>query len=170
MALLRGFLVIVVCIAAAPVHGHHMGRTVPIGFSDSGFPHVHLAAQVIASYFEEQMGRNMELSAEISMEKCLDSILAKEMPMAVVPLLPAEKMPDGVVVVIPGIDAGKGIITLVMGTEAKQNLQFSLVPKYMEKLADKLSTADWEKGLARVDSGEGVRKVALDMLRESDLL
>jgi hypothetical protein len=37
----------------------------------------------------------------------------------------------------------------------------------MEKLASGLSPEAWEKGLARVRAGEGVRKVALDMLRDA---
>lgn len=168
MAFLRTFLAAAVVLAACSVQAHHMGRVIPVGYSGQGA--IPLAAHVIASYFEEQMGREMELSAENSIEKCIGSIIEKRAPMAVVPLQKAEDLPEAVVVVLPEINAGQGIITLIMGREAKKDLQFSLVPKYMEKLAEKLSPADWERGMARIDSGEGIRKVALDMLREGDLL
>lgn len=168
MAVLRKLLIVVVFLNAVQAHGHHMGRTVPIGYSGEGA--VHLVAQVIASYFEEQMGRETELSAESSVEKCMQSILDKKVPMAVLPVVPADRIPEGVVVVLPGIDTGKEVVTLVMGGAARKRLEFSLIPMYLDRLSKGLTPSGWQKGLTRVEAGEGVRGVALDMLREADLL
>ncbi len=172
MALLRVFpvylLLAAVWLMAVPAHGHYMGRSVPIGYTGEGS--VHLAAQVIASYFEEQMGRGTELSIESSVEECFQTIIEKEAPMAVVSLGVDDVVPGGIVRITPGLNTGKVTITLVMGTGARRNLQYSLVPKYMEKLSKRLAQADWEKALERVEAGEGVRGVALDMLRKADLL
>lgn len=143
----------------------HMGKTVPI--VHAGGPAAALAGNVVAAYFGEQMGRETSLFVKSDVWECLQTIVDKEGPMAVIPVVPREEIPDGVVIVLPGIDTGEAVFTLVMGSDAKGELQFSLVPRYMEKLASKLSPAAWEKGLARVRAGEGVRKVALDMLREA---
>ena len=164
----RYLLLAAVCLMAAPAHGHYMGRPVPIGYTGEGS--VHLAAQVVASYFEEQMGRKTELSIESSVEECFQTIIEKEAPMAVVPLGSDDVIPGGIVGITPALKAGKVTITLVMGAGARRDLQYSLVPKYMEKLSKRLVPADWEKALARVEAGEGVKGVALEMLRRADLL
>lgn len=158
------------CLMTVPAYGHHMGRAFPICYADSGLPQAEFTAQVVVSYFEEQMGREMELSAESSIEKCLSSIVDKKVPMAVIPVFPVNRIPQGVIVVTPVIDTGKETFFLVMGRTAKTDLQFSLVPRYLELLSSKLTNDMWEKGLVRVSSGEGVRKVALEMLREADLI
>lgn len=147
-----------------------MGRAVPIMHSSGETIQGHLAAQVVASYFEEQMGREMELLGKSSVEECLGLILDKKAPMALVPEMPMDRIPAGVVVVLPGLNTGDGIFTLVMGSDAGQDLQFSLVPRYMERLSSGLSYDAWTKGIVRINGGEGVRKVALDMLREANLL
>ena len=170
MALLRGFLVIVVCIAAAPASGHHMGRTVPIGFSDSGFPHVHLTAQVIASYFEEQMGRDTKLVLFRSISEGIDGIRDREYPMAVLAANAVLDLPEGVIRLEGEFGVPGGTAVLIIGRDAKEKLEFSLVQRYLDKLSEKLSTADWKSSMARVEAGEGIRGVALDMLREADLL
>lgn len=148
-------------------HAHHMGRTIPIVHSPGQA--ALLAGNIVAAYFEEQMGRNMELSPKSSVAGCVAAVMARESPMAIGPVMSKEEIPDGLVVVLPGLDTGQGVFTLAMGREAKKDLQFSLVPRYMEKLSEKLSVETWAKGLERVKAGEGVRKVALDMLRENDL-
>lgn len=158
----------IVWLTAIPAHGHHMGRPVPVGYTGTG--NAHLAAQVIASYFEEQMGLETELSGRSSVQECLEMILDKKTPMAVVPEIQQDRIPDGVVLVLPALNTGSRVYTLVMGREARENLQFSLVQRYMELLSSRLSYDEWKKGIIRVNSGEGVRKVALDMLREADLL
>ena len=168
LALLKPFLLAVVCLVAVPAHGHYMGRTVPIGYAGNG--PVHLVAQVIASYFEEQMGRETELSVESSVEECIQTIIKKEAPMAVVSLGVNDGVPDGIVRVTPGLNAVDVTITLIMGADARRDLQYSLVPKYMENLNRLIEQEAWIKALNRVKNGEGVRKVALDMLREADLL
>ncbi|MDF1535370.1 MAG: hypothetical protein P1S46_02575 [bacterium] len=168
MALLRFFLTAVfLAVTAVPAPGHHMGKSVPI--AHSGGPVADLAGNVVAAYFEEQLGRDTELFTRSSVEECFRDITEKEAPMALVPVVPRDRIPDGIVIVLPGIDTGQGVFTLAMGSDARGELQFSLVPRYMEKLGSGLSSEAWEKGLARVKAGEGARKVALDMLREGDL-
>ena len=147
-----------------------MGKAVPILHSSGDTIQGRLAAQVVASYFEEQMGRETVLSGKSSAQECLGLILDKKAPMAVVPEIEQDWIPVGVVVVLPGLNTGGGIFTLVMGSDARQDLQFSLVPRYMELLSSRLSRDAWAKGIVRINSGEGVRKVALDMLREADLI
>ena len=90
--------------------------------------------------------------------------------MAVVPLGNDDVVPGGIVGITPALKAGKVTITLVMGADARKNLQYSLVPKYMEKLNQLIEPEAWLRALDRVKNGEGVRKVALDMLREADLI
>ena len=165
---LRYMLAAAVCLVAVPSYGHYMGKVVPIGHT--GERSVHLAAQVIASYFEEQMGRETELSVESSVEECIQTIIKKEAPMAVVSLGVDEGVPDGIVRITPGLNAGNVTITLIMGAGAQRDLQYSLVPKYMENLNRLIEQEAWIKALNLVKNGEGVRKVALDMLREADLL
>jgi len=166
---LKKFLLsLAVLLVAIPAHGHYGGRIVPIGYTGEGS--VHLAAQVIASYFEEQMGREMELSVESTVEECFQTINRKKAPMAVVPLGNDDVVPGGIVGITPALKAGKVAITLVMGADARKNLQYSLVPKYMENLNQLIEPEAWLRALDRVKNGEGVRKVALDMLREADLI
>lgn len=165
---LRYLLLAAACLMAAPAHGHYMGRSVPIGYTGEGS--VHLAAQVIASYFEEQMGRETELFIKSSVEECFQTIIGRKAPMAVVSLGTDYGVPGGIVVITPGLNAGKVTVTLVMGAGARQDLQYSLVPKYMENLNRLIDQGAWLKALDRVENGEGIKKVALDMLREADLL
>ena len=157
-------------LMAVPAHGHKMGRPVPIGYSGGDLPQAHLAAQVVASYFAEQMGRETVLVEMGDVEELFEQIVTRKTPMAVVPFVPADEVPEGVVYVFRGFDTGVGIFDLVMGREAREDLQFSLVPRYMELLSSRLTYDAWEKGIIRVSGGEGVRKVALEMLREADLL
>jgi hypothetical protein len=145
-----------------------MGRSVPIGYA--GGNSVHLAAQVITSYFEEQMGRETKLVGTGSLAECIQSIKDRDFPMAVVPDAVAGDLPEGVVKLEGNLGAPGQRVVLVMGSDAKGKLEFSLVPKYMDRLVKKLTPANWVDALNRVEAGEGVRKVALDMLREADLI
>jgi len=158
----------ILLMSAWPAQGHHMGRSVPIGYTGEGS--VHLAAQVVVSYFEEQMGRETKLVITSSSTECLQSIIEKEFPMAVVPAAAAGDLPDGVVRLNgilgpPGREA-----VLVIGSDARKKLEFSLVQRYLDILSKRLEPGDWEKAAARVEAGEGVRGVALEMLREADLI
>ena len=91
---LRYLLPAVVCLVAVPAHGHYMGKAVPIGFT--GEKSVHLAAQVIASFFEEQMGRETKLVVTGSSSQCIQSVRDREFPMAVVPDAAEWVLPKGV--------------------------------------------------------------------------
>ena len=168
MALLRSLLLAAVWLIAVPAHGHYMGRSVPIGYTGNGS--VHLAAQVIASYFEEQMGRETKLVETGSSAECIQSVREREFPMAVVPEAAAWDLPEGVAK-LEGIFGVPGqTVVFVIGSDARKKLEFSLIPIYLDKLSTMLAPADWEKALARVEAGEGIRGVALDMLRERDLI
>ena len=168
MALLRWLVIAVVCVTAPAVYGHHMGRTVPIGYADKAS--IHLVAQVIASYFEEQMGREMKLIVMESDGQSLKAIRDREFPMAVVSSGGAGNLPEGVIR-MDGVFGAPGLTSfLVMGTDAKEKLEFSLVQRYLDKLTEKLSPIDWERALSRIEAGEGIRGVVLDMLREKDLI
>ena len=180
MALLRAFhkhwqryglqylLVTALWLAAVPAHGHRMGRSVPIGYTGGGS--VHLAAQVIASYFEEQMGRETRLVETASLARCLQSVREREFPMAVVPSSAAGELPEGVIE-LEGVTGAPGRrAVFVMGSDARKKLEFSLVQEYLNRLSKSLAPADWARALERVEAGEGVRGVALEMLREKDLI
>jgi hypothetical protein len=164
---LRYSLLWLVCLMAVPAHGH-MGRSLPIGYTGEGS--VHLAAQVIASYFEEQMGRETKLVEAGSLAKCLQSVRDREFPMAVVNYAEARELPDGVIKLEVTLGAPGRSVVFVIGSDARKKLEFSLVPGYLNRLSRSLAPTDWEKALTRVEAGEGVRGVALEMLRERDLL
>lgn len=168
MAFLRFFTAFAALLAAVPVHGHSMGRSVPIGHS--GSEALRLTANVVASYFEEQMGRETTLVEEPSPVLCIESLRDREFPMAVVPEDATQGLPDDLVVLgkrlgPPGLEA-----VLVMGADAVKRLEFSLVTDYLESLARGLAPSHWKRALERVQAGEGARGVALDMLREADLI
>ncbi|MDF1525529.1 MAG: hypothetical protein RRA15_12440 [bacterium] len=157
-----------VCLVAVPSYGHYMGKVVPIGHT--GERSVHLAAQVIASYFEEQMGRETELVETGSPTRCIESVRDREFPMAVVPDTAPGVLPEGVLK-LEGKFGPPGLTAIfIIGSDARKKLEFSLVERYLDSLSKGLEPVDWEKALARVEAGEGVRGVALDMLREADLL
>ena len=161
------FQIAVLALLPNSASGHRMGEAVPIAFvegSETGF-----AASVIAVYFSEQMGKEIGLVPGKSSQKCLDMVRTGIAPMAVLDRMPAHTIRD-VVVVEPVLAKGGEAAVLVMGERAVRQLQFSLVPRYMEKLGNVLDAADWELGLARVRAGEGIRKAAIDMLRDKDLI
>jgi len=152
------------------VQGHNMGKPVPIGYTGSDLPQAHLAAQVVACYFGEQLGREVELVRSDSLARCVEWVRNREFPMAVVPAGAAEDLPEGVRMLGGVLGAPGRSFVLVMGSDARQKLEFSLVQRYMDTLSGRLGPADWEKADERVQAGEGVRGVALDMLREKDLI
>ncbi len=166
--LLRYLLPAAVCLVAVPSYGHYMGKVVPIGHT--GERSVHLAAQVIASYFEEQMGRETRLVETGSSSQCIQSVSDREFPMAVVADAAKGVLPEGVLK-LEGMFGAPGLrVIFIIGSDAREKLEFSLVQRYLDSLSKGLESADWEKALARVEAGEGIRGVALDMLREADLL
>ncbi len=171
MALLGRLLLAAFLLVAAPSWAHQMGRSIPLLYG--GGEGALLAAHVVAAYFTEQMGyevRPRELGAHESARELLKS---QEAPW-IMELLPLKgsRVWDGIAMVpmdSPFPLEGR-IAVLSMTAEASRDLKFSLVPRYLEKLRSGLAPGDWEEGLARVRSGEGARKVALDMLRKRDLL
>jgi hypothetical protein len=165
---LRYVLLSAAILIAAPAQGHYMGKVVPIGYA--GNRPVHLAAQVIASYFEEQMGRDTKLVETGSRTRCIESVRDREFPMAVVPDTAEGVLPEGVLK-LEGMFGAPGLrVIFIIGSDAREKLEFSLVQRYLDSLSKGLEPADWEKALARVEAGEGVRGVALEMLREADLI
>ena len=165
---LRYLLPAVVCLVAVPAHGHYMGKAVPIGFT--GEKSVHLAAQVIASFFEEQMGRETKLVVTGSSSQCIQSVRDREFPMAVVPEAAEGVLPEGVLKLEGTLGAPGLRVIFIIGSDAREKLEFSLVQRYLDSLSEGFKPADWEKALARVQAGEGIKSVALDMLREADLI
>lgn len=145
-----------------------MGEAVPIAFAGEGDER--FAAIVIAEYFGQQMGREVSLVPGGSNEECLDMLRSGVAPMAVLDGRPDGSILKGAVVIDPVLVVDGQVRVLVMGEAAVRQLQLSLVPMYMEKLKSVLTDADWENGLARVRSGEGIRKAAIDMLRGKDLI
>ena len=165
---LRFLLPATLCLVAVPAHGHYMGRTVPIGYAGNG--PVHLVAQVIACYFEEQMGRETRLVEADSPAQCIQSVSDREFPMAVVPDAVKGDLPEGVLKLEGMVGVPDLKVIFIIGSDAREKLEFSLVQRYLDSLSKGFELADWEKALARVEAGEGIRGVALDMLREADLL
>jgi hypothetical protein len=165
---LRYLLSATVCLVAVPSYGHYMGKVVPIGHT--GERSVHLAAQVIASYFEEQMGRDTKLVETGSPSQCIQSVSDREFPMAVVSDAAMGVLPDGVLKLEGMLGASGQRVIFIIGSDAREKLEFSLVHQYLNSLSKGFEPIDWEKALARVEAGEGIRGVALDMLREADLL
>jgi len=160
--------VAVLALLPAGTAGHSMGEAVPVAYiegQDKGF-----AANVVAAYFGEQMGREIRLIPGESGQECLEMLRSGMAPMAVLDQIPGSGSLKGISVAGQVPVAGRASAVLVMGEDAGKQLQFSLVPMYMEKLKSVLAAEDWEKGLARIRRGEGVRKVALDMLRGKDLI
>ena len=166
--LLQYLLPAAVCLVAVPSYGHYMGKVVPIGHT--GERSVHLAAQVIASYFEDQMGRDTKLVETGSPTRCIESVRDREFPMAVVPDTAAGGLPEGVLKLEGMFGASGQRVILIIGSDAREKLEFSLVHRYLNSLSKGFEPTDWEKALERVEAGEGIRGVALDMLREKDLI
>ena len=165
---IRYLPLVVVWLMAATAYGHYGGRTLPIGYSGEGSGH--LAAQVVASYFEEQMARGTKLVEKGSPAECLQSIRDREFPMAVIPAAAAEDLPKGVVKLEGMLGAPGRTVVFVIGSDARKKLEFSLFPAYLDRLSKGLTPAEWEEALTSVEAGKGIKGVALDMLRRADLL
>lgn len=167
MAILRIFLLACVCLPATPALGHHMGRPVPIGYAGEGTSG--LQVHVLASYFEEQMGRETRFVETDSPDQCMRSILNREFPMAVLPADTTGDLPEGIIRSRGFFGPPGREFVLIMGSEASNKLEFSLVPIYLEKLSE-IDPSHWAWAIERVEAGEGIRGVALKMLRKADLI
>jgi len=168
VAFLRIGLLLLLMFSGASTVAAHMGRTIAFLAPEGHLPE--LAGYVVASYIGEQMGRDMDVSTRETSARCLDSILHREAPMA---LIPETDWNDGNTALVRAGDfrpVGGVVFVLVMGEEAAGNLQFSLVDRYLAKLSEGLNRQELEDGSERVRDGEGPRKVALDLLREADLI
>ncbi|TNF49962.1 hypothetical protein EP232_01075 [bacterium] len=167
MAFLRiaVILLLVSCVATAFAH---MGRSI-VFLCPEGLL-TELAAHVVAAYMGEQMARDIEVSTRENPTGCLDSIRDRQAPMALIPRADWSEDQEGLVRVGEFLPANGTVFVLVMGEEAASNLQFSLVSKYLTRLSEGLTRRDIEDGSTRVGKGEGPRKVALDLLREADLV
>jgi len=161
-------VLLVLGLSTVQANAHSMGRVIPVAYS--GKEDVELAARVITEYFSEQMGRDMKLQRQNSGRECLDIIRNREAPMAVIYPEVTEMSGEGVKIVTFALDVAGNKVILVMGIDAANKLEFSLIPRYMEKLSGRLKNADWSRGLDRVRGKGQFRKVALDMLREAELL
>lgn len=146
----------------------HMGRTItflcPTGTLNE------VAANMTAAYMGEQMARNVKVVAHDGTIRCLDGIRDHEAPMALVPEDRWTGDDEALVRVGDSLQVAGTVFVLVMGREAAGQLQFSLVPQYLLRLENVLSGIDISNGLEKAGNGEGARKIALDLLREADLL
>lgn len=168
MALLRLILTAVVLLAPDLAHGHRMGKVIPLLCEEGPVPV--LACHVVAAYVGEQMGADIEprqVTGDGSFEKYLE---ARESPWALKCVASGTVPSWGPVEVGPRFTVDGQEAIILMTRESRKDLKFSLLPLYLERIRDGLEEADWKAGLARVRAGEGVRKVALDMLRGKDLL
>lgn len=167
MAVLRCLLALFLIFPAAFAHAH-MGRTIqlfhPDGVEES------LAANIVAAYMGEQMGREIVAKGRGRAASCLEGILEKESPMALLPENVWTGSRAGLTRVGPTVRMGEARYVLIMGQEAAGQLQFSLVPRYLATLTEVLKGMDLERWIGSVRRGSGARKVALDLLREGDIL
>ena len=158
----------IACLIAVPAHGHYMGKTIPLLYE--GGERADLASYVIASYIGEQMGAEIQPRPVLKGESVTQLLKIRKAPW-VLRIQPTEARPyTGLVKVQPhfavaGLDA-----VIYMTEESSKDLKFSLLSQYILKIRSGIDREDWETGLARVRAGEGVRKVALQMLREADLI
>lgn len=146
----------------------HLGPSVTLLCPEGALNEI--AANIVAEYMGEQMARNVKVVKHIDTARCLNGIRDHEAPIA---LVPGDQWPgdDEIVVHVGGPlrIAGTDFV-LVMGRKAARRLRYSLVPRYMARLAEVLTGTDISPGLEKVRKGEGARKVALDLLRKVDLL
>lgn len=168
MVVLRVAVALLMMVSCATTAFAHMGRSIAFLCPEGPLPE--LAAHVVAAYMGEQMGRDIEVSTRENPTGCLDSILDRQAPMALIPEVGWSNKHKGLVRTGDFLPADGMVFILVMGEDAASNLQFSLVPRYLDRLSEGLTRLDLENGSTRVKKGEGPRKVALDLLREVDLL
>jgi len=168
VALLRLFLGLCLLLGWPSPVSAHTGRSItflcPAGTLNE------VAANMVAAYMGEQMARNVKVVRHDGTVRCLNGIRDHEAPIA---LVPEDQWPgdDEAVVQVGGSLRVAGTdFVLVMGKDAARQLQFSLVPRYMSRLAKVLPGMDMFPGLEKVRKGEGARKVALDLLRKADVL
>ncbi len=168
MAFLRVGAVLLLLVSCAATALAHMGRSVAFLCPEGPVPE--LAAHIVAAYMGEQMGRDLKVSTRENPARCLGSILDRQAPMALIPEAGWSDKYKGLVRVGDFLTADGTVFVLVMGEDAASNLQFSLVPRYLVRLSEGLARWDLEDASKRVRNGEAPRKVALDVLREADLL
>jgi hypothetical protein len=159
-----------VLLLPVPVHAH-MGPELP--FLHPAGKEGALAAAVVASYLSRQMGREVTMREAPSAVDALAGVVNHEGPLALVPLADWEELKgrnDALTAVGPPFPGPRGRYQLVVGREAAKQLSFSLLPQYASRLAEACAGWDWEKALSLAADGGGRRKVALDLLRASDLI
>ncbi len=173
MAVLRRFAACIVLAALlVPVDVlAHMGPELP--FLHPAGEDAALAAAVVSSYLSRQMGREVTTREAPTAADALAGVVDHEGPLALVPLAEWERIAgrnSALTAVGPPLPGPRGRYQLVAGSEAVTQLSFSLLPQYVSRLAEVCAGWDWEQAAARIAGGEGRRKVALDLLRASDLL
>jgi len=145
-----------------------MGRVIPLLHEDGD--RSTLASHVFAAYVGEQMGAEIRPRLVNKGESVSELLKAREAPW-VLKILGFKTRPLwDLVEVEPHFVVVDKDAVLFMTVESRKDLKFSLLPRYIEKILTGFDHKDWEAGLNRVKAGEGVRKVALDMLREADLI
>lgn len=167
MAVLR-WLLTALLLSAASASYAHMGRTIQLLYPDG--VEESLAANLVAAYMGEQMGREIVVESRRGPTACLDGILAREAPMALVPEDEGRGARDGLVRMGDPVRVGSRIYVLIMGREAADQLRFSLVSTYLRTLSERLAGIDPGAAISSIEGGSGARKVALDLLRKGDII
>ena len=155
-----------VLLWAATLWAHH-GRTLVLVHQPG--PLHSLAANLVAAYVGEQMGRSVKAQEKDTAEECLGAILDREAPMGLV--IETDWNPrEGLALVGPPFTAASVTYRLVMGTDISSDLSFSLVPDYLTRLGSVLVGMDLSGDIEKVRGGKGARGLAERILREADLL
>lgn len=168
MAVLITFLRVVLLILATAMNsGAHTGRVIPLCCDED--QKTVFVANIVSAYFTEQMGRYVRVVQVQEKGQCLDEMEAERAPISVVA---GRNAVDSVVYVTvgPALTSSIGSYSILMGRKAKDLLIFSLVPQYIDRLSGAFGSLPLQEALERVRSGQGPRKVALDILRNADLI
>ena len=159
MALLRPAILAVLLVIGITFNADaHTGRIIPLC---SGEDHEsRLIANLVSSYISEQMGRDVRVVNAADEGLCFVEMQTEKAPLAV---LKNQNTVENDIYVKVGtvLKTPFGDYTVVMGQKASEKLIFSLVPQYLDRLSEAFGSLPLREALRRVESGEGVRKVAI---------
>ncbi len=168
MALLRSAILGVLLVIGITLNAEaHTGRIIPLCCGSDY--ESRLIANLVSSYIGEQMGRDVKVVNAADEGLCFVEMQTEKAPLAVLKNRNTAGN-DIYVKVGPVLKTLLGDYIVVMGQKASEKLIFSLVPQYLERLSQTFGSLPLGEALRRVESGEGARKVAIEVLREADLL
>ncbi len=168
MALLRSAILAVLIIISFTLNADaHTGRIIPLCCGSDY--ESRLIANLVSSYISEQMGRDVRVVNAATEDLCFVEMQMEKAPLSVLKNQNTAEN-DIYVKVGPVLISPFGDYVVVMGQKASEKLIFSLVPQYLARLSEAFGSLHLGEALQKVKSGEGARKVAIDVLREADLL